>query len=73
MLAQSLYLAFVSAFGAIIIVGHLLPLIHSVAEFIAHARANEGKITFASGGHGTSPHLSGELFKRMTGIDMMHG
>lgn len=45
---------------------------HSVAEFIAHAKANKGKITFASAGHGTSPHLSGELFKRMTGIEMMH-
>jgi tripartite-type tricarboxylate transporter receptor subunit TctC len=45
---------------------------HSVAEFIAFAKANKGKITFASAGHGTSPHLSGELFKRMTGIEMMH-
>jgi tripartite-type tricarboxylate transporter receptor subunit TctC len=45
---------------------------HSVAEFIAYAKANKGKITFASAGHGTSPHLSGELFKRMTGIEMMH-
>jgi tripartite-type tricarboxylate transporter receptor subunit TctC len=45
---------------------------HSVADFIAHAKTNKGKITFASAGHGTSPHLSGELFKRMTGIEMMH-
>ena len=40
---------------------------HSVAEFIAYAKANHGKITFASSGHGTSVHLSGELFKRMAG------
>ena len=44
----------------------------SVAEFIAHAKANKGKITFASSGHGTSVHLSGELFKRMAGIEMLH-
>jgi tripartite-type tricarboxylate transporter receptor subunit TctC len=45
---------------------------HSVVEFIAHAKANQGKITFASAGHGTSPHLAGELFKRMAGIEMLH-
>src|SRR5882672_9959831 len=44
----------------------------SVADFIAHAKANKGKITFASSGHGTSVHLSGELFKRMAGIEMLH-
>ncbi|HLQ90524.1 MAG TPA: tripartite tricarboxylate transporter substrate binding protein [Xanthobacteraceae bacterium] len=44
----------------------------SVLEFIAHAKANKGKITFASSGHGTSVHLSGELFKRMTGLEMLH-
>jgi tripartite-type tricarboxylate transporter receptor subunit TctC len=44
----------------------------TVLEFIAHAKANKGKITFASSGTGTSPHLSGELFKRMAGIEMTH-
>src|SRR6201988_2250215 len=44
----------------------------SVAEFIAYAKANPGKVTFASSGHGTSVHLSGELFKRMAGIEMTH-
>jgi tripartite-type tricarboxylate transporter receptor subunit TctC len=44
----------------------------SVMEFIAHAKANRGKITFASSGTGTSTHLSGELFKRMAGIEMTH-
>ena len=47
-------------------------LAKSVKEFIAHAKANSGKITFASSGTGTSTHLSGELFKRMTGIEMTH-
>jgi tripartite-type tricarboxylate transporter receptor subunit TctC len=44
----------------------------SVMEFVAHAKANRGKITFASSGTGTSTHLSGELFKRMTDIEMTH-
>src|SRR4051812_43996640 len=44
----------------------------TVPEFIAYAKANPGKINFASGGIGTSIHLSGELFKMMAGIDMQH-
>ena len=45
---------------------------NSVAEFIAYARANPDKINWASSGNGTSVHLSGELFKIMTGIDLTH-
>jgi tripartite-type tricarboxylate transporter receptor subunit TctC len=45
---------------------------NSVAEFIAYAKANPGQINFASGGVGTSPHLSGELLKAMTGINIVH-
>jgi tripartite-type tricarboxylate transporter receptor subunit TctC len=44
----------------------------SVAEFIAYAKANAGKINWASSGNGTSVHLSGELFKIMTGVDLTH-
>ena len=44
----------------------------TVAEFIAYAKANAGKINWATSGNGTSVHLSGELFKSMTGIDMTH-
>jgi tripartite-type tricarboxylate transporter receptor subunit TctC len=44
----------------------------NVAEFIAYARANPRRINFASGGVGTSPHLSGELFKAMTGVELVH-
>jgi tripartite-type tricarboxylate transporter receptor subunit TctC len=44
----------------------------SVAEFIAYAKANPGKINMASSGNGTSVHLSGELFMAMTGIKMTH-
>jgi tripartite-type tricarboxylate transporter receptor subunit TctC len=42
----------------------------SVQEFIALARASAGKLTLASPGTGTTPHLTGELFKRMAGIEM---
>ena len=44
----------------------------SVPEFIAYAKANPGKINMASSGNGTLPHVCGELFKMMTGIDMVH-
>ena len=44
----------------------------TVAEFIAYGKANPGKINMASSGAGTSVHLSGELFKFMTGVDMKH-
>ncbi len=44
----------------------------TVAEFIAYAKANPGKINFASSGNGTPQHVSGELFKMMTGVDMIH-
>jgi tripartite-type tricarboxylate transporter receptor subunit TctC len=46
--------------------------VHSVAEFIAYTTANPGKITFASSGNGTSVHMSGELFKMMTNLDLLH-
>jgi tripartite-type tricarboxylate transporter receptor subunit TctC len=44
----------------------------TVPEFIAHAKANPGKINMASTGSGNLSHLSGELFKMMTGVDMLH-
>jgi tripartite-type tricarboxylate transporter receptor subunit TctC len=44
----------------------------SVPEFIAYAKANPGKINFATGGVGSSQHVAGELFDFMTGIKMVH-
>jgi tripartite-type tricarboxylate transporter receptor subunit TctC len=46
--------------------------VKSVAELIAYAKANPGKINFSSSGVGASSHLSGELFKMMAGLDIVH-
>lgn len=46
--------------------------VKTVKELIAYAKANPGKLNFASSGSGTSIHLSGELFKSITGVDMLH-
>jgi tripartite-type tricarboxylate transporter receptor subunit TctC len=46
--------------------------VHSLKEFIAHARANPGKISYGHGGVGASPHLSMELFKSIAHIDLVH-
>ncbi len=55
----------------IMVVPPSLP-VKTVAEFVAYAKANPGTINMASPGAGTSPHMSGELFKMMTGIQMQH-
>jgi tripartite-type tricarboxylate transporter receptor subunit TctC len=44
----------------------------SLAEFIAFAKANPGKVTMASGGNGAPSHISGEMFKMLAGVDMVH-
>ena len=46
--------------------------IRSVADLLAEAKKNPGKITFASPGHGSSPHMSGELFKHLAKVDLTH-
>jgi tripartite-type tricarboxylate transporter receptor subunit TctC len=46
--------------------------VKTVAEFIAYAKANPGKLSYASSGNGTSVHMSAELFKSMAGLDMVH-
>jgi tripartite-type tricarboxylate transporter receptor subunit TctC len=55
----------------IMVVSPTLP-IKTVGDFIAHAKANPGKLSFASSGNGTSVHMSGELFKAMTSVEMVH-
>jgi tripartite-type tricarboxylate transporter receptor subunit TctC len=45
---------------------------NSISEFIAYAKLNRGKINMASAGNGSASHASGELFKMMTGIDLVH-
>ena len=44
----------------------------TIAEFISYAKANPGKMKMASAGSGSAPHMAGELFKMMTGVDMVH-
>jgi tripartite-type tricarboxylate transporter receptor subunit TctC len=55
----------------ILVLNPLLPA-KTLLEFIAHAKANPGKLNYASVGNGSTPHVAGELFKMMTGIDMVH-
>jgi tripartite-type tricarboxylate transporter receptor subunit TctC len=44
----------------------------TLPEFISYAKANPGKVNMASAGSGSAPHMAGELFKLMTGVDMVH-
>jgi tripartite-type tricarboxylate transporter receptor subunit TctC len=55
----------------VMVVAQAFP-VKSVREFISYANANPGKLNFASSGIGASNHMSGELFRAMTGIDMAH-
>jgi len=55
----------------VMVVNPLVPA-NTVPEFTAYAKGNPGKVNMASSGVGTSIHLSGELFKLMTGVDMQH-
>jgi tripartite-type tricarboxylate transporter receptor subunit TctC len=55
----------------IIVVHPSLP-VHSVGELIAYAKANPGIANFPSAGNGTTPHIAGELFKHMAGVNLVH-
>lgn len=62
-------------FGAkfpIILVAHQSVPVTSVAELIAYAKKNPGKLSFSSSGNGGGTHLAGELFKMMAGVDLLH-
>jgi tripartite-type tricarboxylate transporter receptor subunit TctC len=64
----------VASFSRVPIVMEINPSVpaKTVPEFIAYAKANAGKVNMASSGTGASPHLAGELFKMMAGVDMVH-
>ena len=53
------------------VVNPLFP-VRTIPEFIAYAKANPGKINMASSGIGSGPHMMGELFKMMAGVDLLH-
>jgi tripartite-type tricarboxylate transporter receptor subunit TctC len=55
----------------VMVVNPLVPA-RTVDEFIAYAKANRGKVNYASAGNGTTVHLAGELFNMMTGVAMVH-
>ena len=58
-------------FPNVVVVNPSLP-INSIPELIAYAKANPGKLNMASSGNGSTIHMSGELFKMLTGINMVH-
>lgn len=55
----------------VLVVNRNLP-VHSIEELIAYAKANPGRVNFASAGQGASSHLAGELFKQAAGVSIMH-
>ena len=64
-----------------VVITHVVPLmlvvspslpVKTMKELVAYGKANPGKLTFASSGPGGAPHFSGELFKTMAGIEMVH-
>lgn len=60
------------AYYMMVLVSHPSVPVNSFKELVAYARANPGKLDFASNGSGTATHLSGELLKQRAGIDMLH-
>ena len=58
-------------FPNVVVVNPSVP-VKTIPEFIAYAKANPGKLNMASSGNGSTIHMSGELFKMMTGVDLIH-
>ena len=63
--------AMVSTSPFVLVVHPSVP-VHSVGELVGYAKANPGNVNFGSAGVGTTPHLAGELFKSLTGVDVVH-
>ena len=61
----------VGAQANVLVINPSLPA-KTLAELIAYAKANPGKVSYASGGHGSSPHLAAELLKAEAKIDIVH-
>src|SRR5215472_9817566 len=55
-----------------VLVAHPAAPFNSVAELVAYAKANPGKLNYSTGGAGTLPHLTAELFKQLAGVDIVH-
>ncbi len=70
-LADIVPVAGIIRFANVVVVNPSLP-VKTIPELIAYAKANPGKLNMASSGNGSTIHMSGELFKMLTGIDMVH-
>ena len=57
--------------GLVVVVHPSIP-VNTLAGLIAYTKANPGKVNMASAGNGTTPHMAGEMFKSMTGVDIVH-
>jgi tripartite-type tricarboxylate transporter receptor subunit TctC len=64
-------ISMVASLPNLVVVNPTLP-VRSIAELIAHARANPGRLHYGSAGNGTTTHLSGELFRLLTGAEIVH-
>jgi len=58
--------------SATVLTAHIAAPFNTVKELVAYAKANPGKLNYASFGTGTTAHLNGELFKKLAGIDLVH-
>src|SRR6185369_15195559 len=65
------HVTFLASAPNMLVVNSTVPA-NNMAELIAYAKANPGKLTYISAGSGTSPHMSGELLRSMTGIQITH-
>jgi tripartite-type tricarboxylate transporter receptor subunit TctC len=63
--------AMIFSIPQMLVINPALP-VKSIEQLVSHAKANPGKISFASPGYGTQPHLLGEMFRLMTGINIVH-